>query len=73
MRPLASPHVDACSRCTHRLVLLEAASPGDLMGLYAGELFPQGMSDEIGSQSLESRWGTWKRCVFALSPGGAPR
>ncbi|BGP25087.1 hypothetical protein JCM10295v2_004007 [Rhodotorula toruloides] len=50
------------------LVLLEPASQGDFIGLYGGELFPQGMTDEIEAQSVESRWGTWKGAFADLNP-----
>ncbi|BGP32549.1 hypothetical protein JCM10296v2_004330 [Rhodotorula toruloides] len=50
------------------LVLLEAASQGDFIGLYGGELFPQGMTDEVEPQSMESRWGTWKGAFADLHP-----
>ncbi|BGP02454.1 hypothetical protein NBRC10513v2_006099 [Rhodotorula toruloides] len=50
------------------LVLLEAASQGDFIGLYGGELFPQGMTDEVEPQSIESRWGTWRGAFADLHP-----
>ncbi|KAJ8294353.1 Histone-lysine N-methyltransferase EZ1 [Rhodotorula toruloides] len=50
------------------LVLLEPASQGDFIGLYGGELFPQGMTDEVEPQSIESRWGTWKGAFADLHP-----
>ncbi|KAL7339505.1 Proteophosphoglycan ppg4 [Rhodotorula toruloides] len=53
------------------LVLLEPASQGDFIGLYGGELFPQGMTDEVEPQSIESRWGTWKGYWFDVDKSDA--